>query len=69
MYEEEKLKFVGTYCTESLYKKFRKLCWKKDTSNSKMLLALIMAATKNIVLDEEKKEVDVSSENDNASTT
>ena len=70
MYEESKLKFVGTYCTENLHKKFRKLCRIKDVSNSKMLLALIMAATKNIVLDEKSdNDVSVNFKESNPSST
>jgi hypothetical protein len=46
-----KLPFTGTYLTFELNKKFEYLCFRKRSSKSKMLLSLIMAATKNITLD------------------
>jgi len=50
---EEKLKFVGCYMTQELYKKFHYRCYKRETSHSKELLALIMAACKTIKLEDD----------------
>jgi len=49
---DEKLPFVGTYVTQDLFKKFAYLCFRKDSSKTKMLLSLIMAATKHITMDQ-----------------
>jgi len=59
---EEKLRFVGCYMTEELYQKFRYRCYKRDTSLSKELLALIMISCKTIRLEDVPNEKKLSAD-------
>lgn len=49
---QQKFPAIGAYITEELHAKLKYLAFKKGTSMSKLLVALVMAATKDITLDQ-----------------